>query len=262
MSESNTTSPSADLQRQLCRHIRDPEQQAGPANVEDRRLKVYRDLFYKNIEGFLSGTFPVLRSCYEDDVWHAMVRAFIRDHRCETPYFLKISEEFLAWFDVARQPDKPFAADLAHYEWVELALDVDSRDLTTLEADPDIDLLQGRPVLNPVLHCLQYAWPVHHISGDFQPQTPLTESCVLLVYRDRSDKVGFMEINAVTAALIALLDSGNHASGAEALLALGEQLQHPDPQAMVNFGAELLQQLLDAGVLLGALGDSLQPQLG
>ena len=45
----------------LAAHIRDPENVAAPAGVEERRLKIYRELFFNNVEGLLAGNFPVLR---------------------------------------------------------------------------------------------------------------------------------------------------------------------------------------------------------
>jgi hypothetical protein len=69
----------------LTAHIRDPEQHEGPEGIENRRLKIYRDLFYKNIEGFISKGFPVLRKLFSDERWHAMVRDFMRKHECQTP---------------------------------------------------------------------------------------------------------------------------------------------------------------------------------
>ncbi len=41
-------------------HIRNPEQNPAPAGIEDRRMGIYRELFYNNVEGFLSNGFPVL----------------------------------------------------------------------------------------------------------------------------------------------------------------------------------------------------------
>jgi hypothetical protein len=51
-------------------HIRDPEHQPAPDDIEDRRMQIYRELFYNNVEGFLSGTFPVLRKIHSDGDWH------------------------------------------------------------------------------------------------------------------------------------------------------------------------------------------------
>ncbi|NNG12205.1 MAG: DUF2063 domain-containing protein, partial [Halobacteria archaeon] len=48
-------------QYEFAAHIRDPKHQPAPADVEDRRMGIYRELFYNNVEGFIAGTFPVLR---------------------------------------------------------------------------------------------------------------------------------------------------------------------------------------------------------
>lgn len=95
--------------------------------MEQRRLDIYQRLVYNNIEGFISKGFPVLRSLYRDDDWQQLVRGFIQAHRCSTPYFMEISQEFLQYLlqeYQLRDLDPPFMAELAHYEWVELALDV------------------------------------------------------------------------------------------------------------------------------------------
>ena len=47
-------------QFELTRHLRDPQASPAPAGIEDRRLAIYRDLFFNNIESLLSGNFPVI----------------------------------------------------------------------------------------------------------------------------------------------------------------------------------------------------------
>ena len=46
----------------------------------DFEEKIYTDLFYRNIEGFISGGFPVLRRLVDDSRWHQMVRCFVESH--------------------------------------------------------------------------------------------------------------------------------------------------------------------------------------
>ena len=75
-----------------------------------------------------------------------------------------------------------------------------SLDLTGI--DPDGDLIAGRPVLSPLAWVLAYDYPVHQISPANQPHEPAGQSTFLVVYRNRDDQVGFMEINAVTARLL------------------------------------------------------------
>ena len=57
-------------------HIRDPENSPVPDNIEDRRMEIYRGLFFNNVQGFLANTFPVLKSLYEEDAWIELVRSF------------------------------------------------------------------------------------------------------------------------------------------------------------------------------------------
>ena len=91
----------------------------------------HRELFYNNVEGFISSGFPVLRELLDDKTWHAMVRDFFSRHRCKTPYFLEISAEFLDYLENERDTsdDPPFIKELAHYEWAELALTVAEQEI-------------------------------------------------------------------------------------------------------------------------------------
>ncbi|MEZ5567963.1 MAG: putative DNA-binding domain-containing protein [Halioglobus sp.] len=82
-------------QLHMARYLRDPKREEPPAGVEPRRLKIYEDLVYNNIESFISSGFPVLHSLYEPADWEALVRGFMQRHRSHSPYFLEISQEFL-----------------------------------------------------------------------------------------------------------------------------------------------------------------------
>jgi uncharacterized protein len=115
--------------------------------------------------------------------------------------------------------------------------------------DRDGDLLHGIPVLNPARLDLAYAWPVHRIGPGHRPRKP--QATHLVAYRDADDHVQFTVINPVTARLLALLSGGKH-SGADALRQVATELQHPDPQELLGFGAGLLGDLRRQGILLGA----------
>ena len=123
----------ADTQRVFADYMREPSRQPPPEGIEQRRLNIYRDLVFNNIESFLGGTFPILKSLMEASVWQGLVNEFIAGHQCQSPYFLKISEEFLDYLQQGggadTLADKPFLQELAHYEWVELALDISTETL-------------------------------------------------------------------------------------------------------------------------------------
>jgi hypothetical protein len=243
-----------EAQRRFAAHLRDPAVNPAPAGIEDRRLAIYRDLFFRNIDNFLRGFFPVLHSLYGEDEWLALSRQFFAQHPAQTPYFLQIAEEFLAWLENGFQPrpaDPPCMKQLAHYEWLELALDVAEEDFPVGGFDADGDLLAGAPMPSPLAVLAHYDWPVHEVSAG--NRDPAARDTWLMVYRDRSEQVRFMEMNAVAARLFSLLQSpqGVGCSGRELAQMIAAELQHPEPAAVVAGAGQLLADWRAREVVLG-----------
>ena len=235
-------------------HLRDPESNPLPEGIEDRRMKIYRDLLYNNVEGFISGGFPVLRTIYDDKNWHRMVRDFFAHHVSHTPFFLEISQEFLQYLQEERQPqpeDPAGLVELAHYEWVELALSILDKSIDMESIDPNADLLDGHPMLSPLAWPLAYEFPVHQMGPDNLPGEAPEQPTYLVVYRNRNDEVRFMEINPVTARLIHLLQEDDAITGNDALNKIVEEMQHPNPQVVIDGGHAALQELQQHGIVLG-----------
>ncbi len=256
MTSHNRTERPAFIRRQydFAAHIRDPEHRPAPADVEDRRMGIYRELFYNNVEGFIAGTFPVLLRILDDAAWHALIRDYFNRHRAHTPLFLEMPREFLNYLENERgeQPqDPPFLKELAHYEWVELALSVADERLEPEQSDPEGDLMTGSPVLSPLAWPLAYRYPVHRIGPDFQPDTPGENPTYLIVYRDRQDQVGFIEINPVTRRLLELIESEPSATGEELLLTIAQELSHPQPRVVVDAGREIFNSLHEKDIIPG-----------
>lgn len=240
-------------QREFAAHLRDPVRNAC-AGIEDRRLRIYRELFYNNVEDCLASAFPVLRRLSADAVWHARVRDFYARHRSAAPQFHRVPEEFLRFLEAERgehPDDPPFLRELAHYEWVELELSISPLELTPEIADPNGDLLAQPPLLSPLAWTLAYAWPVQRIGPDFQPQAPGAQPTYLIVNRDRQDRVRFLEVNPVTARLTTLIEAEPAASGRELLLRIAAELGHPQPESVVAEGARILEQLRGRDIVLG-----------
>jgi len=248
----------SELQAQQARfaaHLRDPAAYPPPDDVVPERMAVYRRLFFNNLETLLAKAFPVLRRSLADDHWLALIRDFYARHPARTPLFHKLAEEFVDWLADGRGEqlgDPPFLAQLAHYEWVELALSTaeDPPPAAPL-AHPNGDLLNAPPVLAPLCWTLAYDWPVHRIGPDFQPTTASGVQTFLIVLRNRDDDVKFVEINAVTARLLTLAEEQPDASGIELLEQIAEELQHDDVDAVIAGGAEILESLRERGILLG-----------
>ena len=234
-------------------HIRDPEANPRPADVEDRRMAIYRELFYNNVEGFLANGFPVLKEILDEASWHAMARDFLARHRCHSPLFLEIPREFLAYLEDERgerADDPPFLRELAHYEWVELAVSV-AEEGALPACDPDADLLATRPLLSPLAWPLSYRFDVHRIGPDYQPAEPPEQPTYLLVYRDADDDVGFLELNPVSARLFALLQEDGDEDGRGVLARIAAELGHPDPQVVIDGGLDILEAWRQRGIVLG-----------
>ncbi len=160
------------LQRAFAAHIRDPQNVPPPDDIEDRRMAIYRDLFFNNVVSLLAGTFPVLRRILGDDGWQDLIRDYFSVHRSRTPYFLEMPQEFLEYLQKERgqrENDPDWLLELAHYEWVELALAVSDDEPDWNAFDRDGDLFGQCPVLSPLAWPLSYRYPVHRIGPDFQP---------------------------------------------------------------------------------------------
>jgi len=239
-------------QAEFTGHIRDPKTVARPKGAAERGMKVYAEIVFNNMDETLATCFPVVRKVLGVRRWARLVRAFMAEHRCTTPWFRQIPEELLGWLETSPKAveDLPtFLLSLAHYEWIELAIAVSD---ATLEAasDPDGDLLAGQPVLAPALALLQYAYPVHHISPRFKPTQPLGQPVHLLVFRDPADEVRFIELNPVSACLLGLLQLGN-LTGNQALEQIASEMRHPDPQTVIQHGADRLKDLRQQGAIWG-----------
>jgi len=247
--------PPPDFQRyqlEFAAHIRDPRANARPASVPERRMRVYNELVLANIRGFLDACFPVLRETLGETRWRRLARRFLANHRCTSPLFRDIPREFAHWLAAAApSAGLPlYAPYLAHYEWVELALDTAPEDVHVEDAGHD-DLLGGRPVLNPVSMLLEYPYAVHRIGPGFRPQRAQAEPTFILAFRNAADQVRFIVLNPVSARLLALLAAGR-STGRGALQRIARELRHADPGTVITSGLQTLQTLRAEGAIVGA----------
>lgn len=236
-------------------HIRDPQKAPAPEGIEDRRMAIYRELFFNNLKSLLSTMFPVLRKLHSDPHWSRLIRGFMQHHQAQTPYFLELPAEFLAFLQNEYQPgddDFPFLVELAHYEYIELALSV-SEETNDLEGvDPDGDLLAGAPVKSVLAWVYAYQYPVHRISAEFLPDAPAEQPVYLAVYRDTEDKVGFLELNAATAGLLNAIEENDAGQSGEALLRkLAADINYPDTDAFIAHGLAAMQEMRSLDILTG-----------
>ena len=242
-------------QYEFAAHIRDPQLNPKPADIEARRMNIYSDLFLNNVEDFISNTYPVLKSIMSENKWQEMIRDYFSHHLSHTPLFPEMPREFLKYLENERNnPNDPdFIYELAHYEWIELALMTSDLDeaISWDKIDIDGDLLNNLPVLSPLAWSLSYQYPVQQIREDYIPSEPLEQPVYLLVYRDKADEVHFMEINSITAMLIQRINEDGNLTSKQILENIAEQMQHPDPNIVVEGGYQIIQDLKNRNVIIG-----------
>ncbi|MEQ3762163.1 MAG: putative DNA-binding domain-containing protein [Alcanivorax sp.] len=221
-------------------------------------MSIYRELFFNNICGFIDGAFPVCADVVGEEGWRSLCRDFFSSYSCDTPLFLKISEEFLAYLQARPElyQDFPYLAELAHYEWLELAVDV-MEDVDTPEIDGG-DVVNGIPVVTPALMTACYHYPVHRISVE----TSVTagggvggiaeEISGFIVYRNSDDLVKFVACNPMTLAIMEHLLAGEQLTGKDAVLAVLSMMGLADNDVAINGGIEILNTWFSQGILLGA----------
>ena len=244
-----------DKQYAFAAHIRDPENVAAPEGIESRRMAIYRKLFFNNLYNLLGTFFPVLRKIHSDAQWRRFVRGFMQHHQAQTPYFLQLPEEFLAYLQnefEESEDDFPFLLELAHYEYAELALAVSEEETDLTGVDPNGDLLSTVPVKSALSWSYAYHYAVHRISPDALPSEPEDHPVYLALYRGGDDSVGFLELNAITAALLDAIEfNEDNLTGEQLLRALADKINYPDADALIAHGADALLEMRQLEILSG-----------
>lgn len=188
----------ASQQRQFLRFMRDPSSEL-PTGSNPRAMAIYAELVYRNIAGFISQFFPVCKQVCTDAAWEALIRDFIAHHPSQTPYFLAIAEEFLQFLltkPASLNGLPEYLTELAHYEWVELALDVADIPQPQVAQNRDAGW-DGRWRLSPLAWVLAYQYPVHLIGANNTNPEPTPSAYV--VYRNRELDVKFIALTLASA---------------------------------------------------------------
>ena len=240
-------------QAEFAAYIRDPVNNPAPADVDPRRMAMYRELFFNNIDSFLCSNFPVLRKILNDSQWLELAQGFFAGHHCRTPHFSEIAEEFLDYLQKRKNAeDYPFLLELAHYEWVEMALAISKADARLGDAAFAAAPLQRTIALSPLAWPLAYQYPVQRISPEFLPADPAEQPTYLVVYRDRDDKVHFMQSTPLTFRLLQILEQNRRMSGDACLRQLAVEAPQIPTELLLMEGAKILQEMAAKGIVIPA----------
>ncbi|MGI9291163.1 MAG: HvfC family RiPP maturation protein [Gammaproteobacteria bacterium] len=251
------------IQTEFAAHLRDPDNNPAPDDIEARRMTIYAELFFNNVNNFLAGNFPILNVILGEERWDMLMRDYFRDHRSHSPLFPDMPKEFLHYVAEERASgtrtdplgDLPFMTELAHYEWVESGLLLAEDDPVIEGLQTNGDLLRDRPVLSELAWLLGYNWPVDQINKNNQPATPDENVQFYLAYRGEDESAHFIKLNPVSARLFEILRD-EECTGLEALKNIATELQHDQPEQVIESGSTILEQWLDKGILRGTLSIS------
>lgn len=242
----------ARLQRAFTRHLRDPQQAAPPGQHEERRLAIYRNAVYANIEHFMSDNYPRVRAVTDATRWQDMVRDYLIRHAARASAFVDLPLEFLAYLEHERRDpaDPPFLCELAHFDWLETLIGTDERRIEMSGIDAGGDLLEGIPVANPILTMVTYRFPVHAITPEYQPHQPPPRPTRIAAFRDPDNLYGFLDLNGPAARLLGLIVAGTGSSGRQIFALIADELGQ-DHSALVAAGSTILARMKTRGVILG-----------
>lgn len=239
-------------QYEFANYIRNPQRFPKPEEIEVRRMNIYHELFFNNVEDFMASTFPVIKAVLGERHWNELIRDYFEKHKAKTPFFNEMPHEFLCYLQTEREPhdaDPAFLGELAHYEWAELAVSI--CDAVIPACNPDGDLLESFPLLTPSAWVVHYLYPVHLISESFQPEKPGETVTSIILYRSQDDEVSFLEINPVTARMLQLIEEKSMNSGREILRHIADEINHAAPDVVINSGLEILTDLRQRGIITG-----------
>lgn len=239
------------IQRQVTAYIRDPEQNPIPENTQPEQIQLYRNLFFNNIQETLGYGFPVLHNILSELQWDELTQDFFKNHASISPYFYDIPEEFVNFLQQERDnhADLPFLLELAHYEWMELVVELMDVDIQLAQPSPLNDILHSKLVLNPSLHLLQYQYPVHKISPQYQPSEP--SITYLAVYRNTQQNVCFSELSPAMARLLQLLQAEDKQLLENHLQTLASELQSSANQHFMDKAQSAVKQMISDEIIIG-----------
>lgn len=241
------------VQRAFTQYLRDPDHIAPPADLAGERLAVYSHAVIKNAETFIGENFPRVKSLFSEAAWASLVRDYFRRHASTTPLFVELPGEFLRYLDELRDDsdDPPFLYELAHFEFLETEVSADEQRIDELGLDPAGDVIAGVPVVNPTLRLVRYTFPVHRIDASNRPGTASDAPTFIAAFRDRAHRFGFIDLNSASARAVELLLRDEDLNGREVMHAIAAEMQHPNPDAIVAAGREILERLVARDAILG-----------
>ena len=239
-------------QAEFSAYIKDPFNNPKPSDINPQRIETYRELFFNNIDSFLSSNFPVLKTILTEQQWFELTQDFYAHHTCSTPYFSEIPEEFIDYLQHERKNthDFPFLLELAHYEWVEMALSIAQEEISANPSHFIENIASATLRLSPLAWPLAYQFPVQQISPSHLPETAPSTATFLLVYRAIDDDVNFIKISPITFRLLQILQESDTVDCQHCLQQIAQESGYPQTDAIIASGLDTIKDLAGKNIIL------------
>lgn len=231
------------MQNAFSHAVRGHKQTDSP-EFDERRLAIYQRLLLNNLNEVISPCFPVLLSILPADIWWNILKDFLKHHRVTTPVFHELPlfmVEYLKHHPVA---DFPFAHQLAHYEWIELEVELSEPDKTQSETGT-VSLLEQVWRLANTARLLEYNYEVDKIGQNYQPQEAV--KTYLLVYQIEGE-VAFLKLNELSYQLLSMM-LNESMSARDIIHLLCETYPQLNETDLISACIPLITQLYDEQVL-------------
>lgn len=232
----------------LARHLRDPLSVPAPEGVDKNAVTACTQEMVQHLCHVLAPAFPITQALLGEDIWEYVVRLFLKNGLHHTPWASTTQRAFVE--HLCESPETQslpaWLQDLAHFEWLQNAVNTSPVCWPAFNASADV--MTHPVVLNPTHVEAAYEWPVHSIDTDHKPDD--MQSTHVSMLRDMDDALHVYESSVFRGQLLDLLRDGQ--TGEQAFMVLARWLSHPDPEAFVREGAEVMTQLQREGIVLGA----------
>ena len=167
---------------------------------DPKKLSLYQSLVFNNLSEVISPCFPLLKSIMGEAAWRELILDFFKESQLSTPIYHELPFELVKYLQKTPLTDYPFAADLAHYEWIELEVELAEVEAEKVNNSLDYLLIPWR--LSNSARLVTYQYDVHNINTDYQPTT-LIES--FYAVSKQADKVQFTKLAPASFQLIECL---------------------------------------------------------
>jgi hypothetical protein len=218
-----------------------------------RRLGLYRQLVRYNVShvvGLMLGRTRARLEAHRPGAFDGSLAGFLADRGPRTPHLRDVPGEFLAWAAPRWRGDAElpgWLADFASLELVDFTLGTapgpSPPPLAEVTAERGL-VFSGPRVL------LRLDWAVHEVPPGDLEAAPSRRPTHLLVYRDAEQCARSLDLTPLAAALLERLLEGRPLGAAMVEACAAEA--HPLDDAVLRSAAQMLAELGERGVLLGA----------